>query len=47
MRCPRCNEELNCDEVDIGVGTLSGNYRCDSCGWSEIEELKDILPDPV
>ena len=33
MRCPICNELLNYDEVDIGVGIQTGNYRCDRCGW--------------
>jgi len=33
MCCPICNKPLNYDEVDIGVGTQTGNYRCDCCGW--------------
>jgi len=32
-RCPVCGERCTYDEVDIGVGTLRGNLRCDSCGW--------------
>lgn len=44
MKCPKCEEELDCDEVDIGVGTMRGNYRCPACGWGE----SDIeLPDTV
>ena len=31
--CPDCRYELNYDEVDIGVGIQTGNYRCDYCGW--------------
>ena len=31
--CPICNALLTCDEVDIGVGIQTGNYRCDCCGW--------------
>jgi hypothetical protein len=31
--CPICHSELSCDEVDIGVGIQTGNYRCDCCGW--------------
>ena len=31
--CPDCGCELNYDEVDIGVGIQTGNYRCDRCGW--------------
>ena len=32
--CPKCGEELNFDEVDIGVGVMQGNWRCDNCGWT-------------
>jgi transposase len=31
--CPICGEPLTYDEVDIGVGIQTGNYRCDCCGW--------------
>lgn len=33
-RCPDCNEPLEYDEVDIGVGVQRGNYYCPNCGWS-------------
>ena len=47
MKCPKCNdEELACDEVDIGVGTLKGNYYCNNCGWSEGDNPESYL-DPV
>lgn len=36
--CPKCNAVLNYDEVDIGVGTQQGNFRCDRCGWNEADE---------
>ena len=34
-RCPKCGTKLDFDEVDIGEGTLRGNYRCPGCGWVE------------
>lgn len=42
-KCPVCKEELTCDEVDIGVGTMIGNCRCDSCGWSEAQAMDTLL----
>jgi len=36
--CPKCGAVLNYDEVDIGVGTQQGNFRCDQCGWNENAE---------
>jgi len=43
LKCPSCDEELDCDEVDIGVGTMKGNYRCPNpdCGWAEKREMED------
>ncbi len=40
MRCPHCDTELDYDEVDIGVGTMRGNYRCPVCGWSPDDEIE-------
>lgn len=34
-KCPICTEPLDCDEVDIGVGIMLGNWRCPTCGWDE------------
>lgn len=31
--CPNCGDDLEFDEVDIGVGVERGNPRCLSCGW--------------
>ena len=42
MMCPICGSELSYDEVDIGVGTQTGNYRCDVCGWYPDMDDKDI-----
>ncbi len=43
MKCPKCGEELDCDEVDIGVGTLKGNYRCPNrdCGYSDQDSKEE------
>ena len=38
--CPNCGKDLTYDEVDIGVGTLTGNHRCDWCGWLPEDPLK-------
>lgn len=41
MKCLRCGEELDYEEVDIGVGILRGNYFCSKCGWSPSDEFKE------
>ena len=43
--CPKCGKELTCDEVDIGVGVMTGNYRCNFCGWNEKESLDSMFND--
>lgn len=35
MDCPRCGGECIRDEVDVGVGVITGPYGCIECGWSE------------
>jgi hypothetical protein len=35
MNCPNCGGECWRDEVDIGVGTMHGPWRCDGCDWYE------------
>lgn len=37
MDCPKCGNECNRDEVDVGVGIMYGPYGC-CCGWSEWPE---------
>jgi hypothetical protein len=32
--CPECGEELDYDEVDIGVGVQRDNYFCSFCYWA-------------
>ncbi len=35
-QCPECAlESLDRDEVDVGVGVMSGPAFCNACGWSE------------
>lgn len=45
MKCPKCGSDLTYDEVDIGVGVMQGNARCDNCGW--VQEEEDILLNKV
>lgn len=40
-KCPVCDSNLSYDEVDIGVGVQTGNYRCDCCGWSPERDNED------
>lgn len=45
-RCPDCGAPLDYDEVDIGVGTLKGNYRCPDCDWAPPEPRDAGLTPP-
>lgn len=47
MDCPKCKEECNRDEVDVGVGVIYGPWGCAYCGWSEcdIEQMRKDYPD--
>lgn len=33
--CPKCQEVVWRDSVDVGVGVIHGPYGCSACGWSE------------
>lgn len=33
VTCPKCGEECDRDEVDVGVGVIYGPWGC-ACGWS-------------
>lgn len=41
MICPKCNQECNREEVDIGVGTQYSPWFCinPDCGWNEQDEV--------
>ena len=41
MFCPKCGTECCRDEVDVGVGVVTGPYGCPVCGWSE-DPLYDL-----
>jgi hypothetical protein len=43
MKCPQCNDDCWRDEVDIGVGTQYGPWRCSSCGWYEGHEVDSLI----
>lgn len=36
--CPKCSETLYREEVDVGVGIITGPYGCSACGYSEAPE---------
>jgi len=38
MICPECKNECDRDEVDVGVGVITGPWGCTVCGWSEDPE---------
>lgn len=40
--CPECGEDdLDCDEADIGVGIIYGPAHCYACGWSELGTVEE------
>lgn len=45
MICPCCGAPCQRDEVDVGVGTITGPWGCPDCGWVEAQpELLETLP---
>ena len=46
MKCPKCNEECECDEVDVGVGIIYGPPRCPNCDWSASDTLIKEMTTP-
>ena len=41
--CPHCGEACDREEVDVGVGTVYGPWRCPGCGWSAEEATEQII----
>ena len=44
MICPNCRSECDREEVDIGVGTLTGPWHCNNCGWSQDDGTASLIP---
>jgi predicted nucleic-acid-binding Zn-ribbon protein len=43
-KCPKCgSDHAEREAVDIGVGTQYGPLVCLDCGWSETDELADLM----
>lgn len=38
MNCPNCSEACYRDEVNVGVGVITGPWGCPACGWSSDPE---------
>lgn len=44
--CPNCgSQNIERDEVDVGVGVIYGPYGCHDCGWSADPEYDLSDPD--
>ena len=41
--CPKCGSEVASEEVDIGVGTMHRPAYCNECGWSQHQEVDEML----
>ena len=35
MKCPECGSECWRNEVDIGVGVVTDEWKCTECDWDE------------
>ncbi len=50
-KCPKCGEELEYDEVDIGIGIQRGNPGCPNCYWIpeeiQMNDFKDDEEDDI
>ncbi len=44
MKCPKCNEECDRDEVNVGVGIIYGPWYCLNCFWHEENKTVEIKP---
>ena len=45
MKCPKCGAEAVCDEVDIGVGTMTSPAWCNNCGWQQSTDIEAMMKD--
>ena len=47
MKCPRCGTDCERLEADVGVGILTGPWRCPGCKWGPaVRVCPDKLEDP-
>ena len=35
MKCPECGANCWRDSVDVGVGVISDEWKCEVCDWTE------------
>ena len=42
--CPECGGETHQDNLDVGVGVITGPRGCIECGWSEASEYDMTNP---
>lgn len=35
MKCPECGAQCWRNEVDVGVGVISDEWKCINCDWDE------------
>lgn len=35
MRCPECGAVCWRNEIDVGVGIVSDEWKCEQCNWDE------------
>lgn len=35
MKCPECGAECWRNEVDVGVGIITDEWKCTECTWDE------------
>lgn len=39
MKCPECGADCWREEVDVGVGLVTGPWMCTECHWDEDQEF--------
>lgn len=35
MKCPECGSDCWRNEVDVGIGIISDEWKCTNCNWDE------------
>jgi uncharacterized Zn finger protein (UPF0148 family) len=45
-KCPACGKDMERDEVDVGIGTIYGQYFCPFCQYvEETYEINNLAKD--